>query len=234
MVYIFNHYPILMKICLIGLPSSGKSSIVNSLCFKRVSTTGISRTTLEPTLYESLKSDDGIDFDIIDLPGINDTLDMNNHYDKVAIDTIRTVDLVIWVSDVIKAFTTSYEKLEFERIRKHIKEIMVNEGISVQLIILLSKMDMQYSDEIMINRIQNKSSLPKKNTLAKFFKKINISDLSDEIDGEDDTTIYDNIKNIKDFIKDIDVVCFNAHGRSYHSTHSSVNLKKHIAQYSPS
>lgn len=43
-----------MNITLVGLPSAGKSSIINSLLGKRVAQSGVSRTTTKETLYEIL------------------------------------------------------------------------------------------------------------------------------------------------------------------------------------
>lgn len=53
-----------MNICLVGLPSAGKSSIINSLVGKRVLNTGITRTTIEQTLYKDLVSDDHMVYNI--------------------------------------------------------------------------------------------------------------------------------------------------------------------------
>mgnify|MGYP000867882760 CR=1 FL=1 len=55
----------------------------------------------------------------------------------------------------------------------------------------------------------------------------------EELSGDEDTTILDNLTNIKNTIKDVDVVCFNAHGRSYYSRQSSISLKNLVSQYSP-
>ena len=73
-----------IRICLVGLPSSGKSSIINSLCFKRLCQTGISRTTTTATTFEGLKSDDDIEFNICDLPGIADIDDVDKNMMKLS------------------------------------------------------------------------------------------------------------------------------------------------------
>ena len=58
-------------VAFIGLPSSGKSSIINSLCFKRIQQTGICRTTTEYKLIDDTLIDDNYNkFKVIDLPGI--------------------------------------------------------------------------------------------------------------------------------------------------------------------
>jgi len=65
-----------ITIGLVGLPSAGKSSIINSLVGKRIAQSGVSRTTLEPKLYENLVSDDNIKFNI----GSVETLDKDCIY----------------------------------------------------------------------------------------------------------------------------------------------------------
>jgi len=53
----------------VGLPSSGKSSIINSLVFKRILQSGVCRTTIEHKLiYEDVIDDSGNAFRVIDLP----------------------------------------------------------------------------------------------------------------------------------------------------------------------
>ena len=68
-----------MDIALVGLPSSGKSSIINSLVGKRVVQSGVSRTTITAKLFDdNLVSDDNIKYKIYDLPGIADIDDIDN------------------------------------------------------------------------------------------------------------------------------------------------------------
>jgi ribosome biogenesis GTPase A len=69
----------------IGLPSAGKSSIINSLVGKRILHSGVCRTTTEVHLIgeengfgfpkdrfheHSVKTDDGVEITILDLPGV--------------------------------------------------------------------------------------------------------------------------------------------------------------------
>ena len=71
-----------------GLPSAGKSTIVNALAAKRVLESGVCRTTTEPCLVGAtnavgaqkwvrarLESDDGVEFCALDLPGTCDAED---------------------------------------------------------------------------------------------------------------------------------------------------------------
>ena len=86
-----------MDIALVGLPSAGKSSIINSLIGKRMAQSGVSRTTTEVKLYDNLISDDDIKYKIYDLPGIADIEDKDNNFDTLIFDTIRKCNMVIWV-----------------------------------------------------------------------------------------------------------------------------------------
>jgi ribosome biogenesis GTPase A len=55
------------KVAFVGLPSSGKSSIINSLIFKRKLQSGVCRTTTEYQLLEEIVIDDnGNKFRVID------------------------------------------------------------------------------------------------------------------------------------------------------------------------
>ena len=207
-----------MNSVLIGLPSSGKSSIINSLVGKRVAQSGISRTTTDVKLYDDLISDDNINFKIYDVPGIADIEDNQNNFDTLIFDTIKKCNLVIWVSDIIKSFITNHEMNEFNKIKKHIKNLELNEGLPIQLIILLSKVDKELKS--CASNCDNS------------IKQLN-DEIIDEITGNEETMIEDIYKNVKDKFNDIDIILFNAHGRSYHHAKSSSNLKKFVKQYNP-
>ncbi len=71
-----------------GLPSAGKSTMINALAGKRVLESGICRTTTEVCVVGAtntvgaqkwaptkLESDDGVEFCALDLPGICDAED---------------------------------------------------------------------------------------------------------------------------------------------------------------
>ena len=87
-----------MKIAFIGLPSAGKSSIINSLIGKRLAKTGIAKTTEEPTLYnDNIFSDDGISLELLDLPGVADIEDVDEDFGGADYNNIigdQNIDLV--------------------------------------------------------------------------------------------------------------------------------------------
>lgn len=207
-----------MNICLVGLPSAGKSSIINSLIGKRKAQSGVSRTTTTQVLFEKCVSDDDVKYNIYDLPGIADVEDTDFKYDQVIFDTIKKCNLVIWVSDISKAFITNHEKKEFEKIKDYIDKIAIENGIPVQLVILLSKVDKELMEE-------------KKEQPKKWSKRVVDSD--DELDCKEDTTIFDMWKTVTGMFKDIDVMLFNAYGRSYYNRSSSEKLKQFVKSYNP-
>jgi len=130
-----------MKIALVGLPSSGKSSIINSLVGKRLAQSGVCRTTTGVKIYPGLVSDDGVKFEIYDLPGIADIEETEYNFDKMIFDTIEKCNLVFWVSDIIKAFITNHEKKEFEKVKNYIDNLTLTKGVAIQFVILLSKVN---------------------------------------------------------------------------------------------
>ena len=209
-----------MDIALVGLPSAGKSSIINSLVGKRIAQSGVSRTTIDVKLYDNLNCDDNINYKIYDLPGIADVEDNENKFDTLIFDTIKKCNMVIWVSDIIKSFITNHEMKEFIKIQNHIKNVGLKEGIPIQLIILLSKVDKNLEFN---NNYDNYESC---------IENIDESD-DDEIKYDEETTIIDIYKNVKEKFKDVDIICFNAHGRSYYHKKSSTTLKNFVKQYNP-
>lgn len=204
-----------MKIALVGLPSAGKSSIINSFVGKRVTASGICRTTTEAKIYKDLKSDDNVVFSIYDLPGIADIEEKEYQFDNIIFDTIEKCDLIIWVSDINKAFITNHEKNEYEKVRKFIENIGLNKGIAVQLIIMLSK-----ANEPINDNKKNKNN------------SINIKE-QDEIYDDENTTIDDIYIKVKNIFPETDVIYFNAYGRALYHPKSSNNLKSFVSKYKP-
>ena len=205
-----------MQISLIGLPSSGKSSIINSLIGKRMAQSGITRTTKEVQLYKDLVSDDGVKFDIYDLPGIADIEELeNDKYNKLAYETIQKCNMIFWISDINKAFITNHEMKEFIKIKDYISEIAIKKGIAVQLGVILSK----------INENLQKS------------EKGNLENIKqgEELEIDEDSTLYDVYENvIKNMSKfNVDIICFNAYGRSLHHKNSSNGLRKFVKKTQP-
>jgi len=202
-------------VAFVGLPSSGKSSIINSLCFKRIQQTGICRTTTEFKLIDNTLIDDANNkFKVIDLPGICDSEENiksseGNNFNELTYAHITNAHLIIWTSDINKAFITTHEVEEFNNIKEYIKEREESTGKLYYIIIMLSKCDKLYS--------------------IKKEKKESIKNNNDEIeDSDEDTNINDVIDKVKiKFPNDV-ILLFNAFGRSYHNKKSSATLKNFI------
>ena len=225
-----------ITIALVGLPSSGKSSIINSLVGKRVAQSGIARTTLEAKLYEGLKTDDDITFNLYDLPGIADIEDKDNKFDNIVLETIKKCNIVIWVSDIIKAFITNHEKTEYEKIKSTISDFGIKHGIPIQYFIMLSKLDKHLdglSDIVLDKPIPDTDEFVSCDENSNLATTVSVVE-TDEIQTEEDTTVLDIYKNIKEKFTGVDVIGFNAHGRSYYHKNSSGNLKQFVKQYHPS
>ena len=86
------------KVAFVGLPSSGKSSVINSLVFKRLLETGVCRTTVESNLLkEVLVDDENNNFRVIDLPGICDSEENDNKFNEITKEYVKDANLIIWV-----------------------------------------------------------------------------------------------------------------------------------------
>jgi GTPase Era involved in 16S rRNA processing len=113
-----------LVIAFIGLPSAGKSTLINSITGKRFLKSGVCRTTLKPAHVigkqnifnlpeedynmENLESDDNIEYTVIDLPGLADSENKSNetNFDKLTLEWIKKADVIFWVSDINICFIT--------------------------------------------------------------------------------------------------------------------------------
>ena len=195
----------------VGLPSSGKSSVINSLVFRRLLQSGVCRTTTEFKLIdEDVFDDKNNKFRVYDLPGICDSEEKNNNnFNDLTYAHITNSNLIIWTSDVNKAFLTTHEVNEYNKLKKYIKDLSDTSGTLYHVIIMLSKCDKDLTKE----------GKEKKNT----------KNVNDEIDDSDeDTDIIDLIKKVKEKFIDEDILLYNAYGRSYHNKKTSDILKKFV------
>jgi hypothetical protein len=146
-----------------GLPSAGKSTMVNALAGKRVLESGVCRTTTEVCLVGSrnavcapkgpegpkrvkwvstqLRSDDGVEFCALDLPGICDAEDTGGSFDAVTHEWAAKCDIVAWVTDARTALMTKHEVAELTRLMDAIREKADEDGTLYQFMIVLAKYD---------------------------------------------------------------------------------------------
>jgi len=228
-------------ICFIGLPSGGKSTIINSLIGKRILHSGITRTTEDPAFIgkenifnknnykcHTLKSDDNIEFNVIDLPGINDIEDSKYDFDQITFEWIYSCDIIYWVTEASSAFITRHEKEEFDKIYNMLETESIETGTLYQLGIIINKYDISDSD----NEIKDKF-YDVKDDYYEIITNNHSSD--DEIqDPYEATTIADSYKRVESIFKDVvPIVTFNAHGRILHMNCSG-RFKNFIKRLTPS
>ena len=145
-----------------GLPSAGKSTMVNALAGKRVLESGICRTTTEACLVGAtnrisasqkwvrtkLESDDGVEFCALDLPGICDSEDTSGSFNKVTLEWASKCDVVVWVTDARTAFLTTHETREYQALCAAIQEKADEDGTLYQFLIVVAKYDATHSTKV--------------------------------------------------------------------------------------
>lgn len=207
-------------ICLAGLPSCGKSSIINSLYGKRILQSGICRTTINQALIENITSDDGAVFNIIDTPGICDSEDKSGSFNDIMQNEIIKADIIFWTTDCNTAFITSHEKTEFNNMVSFIEKHSIETGKGYQIGIILSKCDVN----IDIETFDFDKITKQKETSIKLLP---FEEIEDEFE---DTSAIDSIarvvKTFPNYINNIHL--FNAHNRCFHKSSISHQLKHFI------
>ena len=207
------------NIALCGLPSAGKSTIINSLCGKRFAQSGARRTTTSVQKFGldddcdqkiDLTSDDGIKFNIIDLPGMCDVEDKTREFEKFTYESACKADIIFWVTDVSHAFMTTHEREEFNKLMVHLDKKSLENGRAYQYGIIISKCDFTYSRKVI-----GDTDIPIKSG----------KNIDGEIIGDEDTTNSDILDNVHQTFPNIDIVYYNAYGRFKFHKNSSMALK---------
>jgi hypothetical protein len=139
----------------IGLPSAGKSTMINALAGKRVLESGVCRTTTDVCVVGArnegsakwvqteLKSDDGVEFCAVDLPGICDAEDTESAFDALTLEWAAKCDVIVWVTDARTAFSTKHESAAVARIRESIQAKADDDGSLYQFLVVLTKYEVQ-------------------------------------------------------------------------------------------
>lgn len=218
------------KVAFCGLPSSGKSTIINSLLHKRLLGSGIARTTVDVKIFDKpIKDDDGNKICVIDLPGICDAEEKDDKYNKLTLEIIENANLICWVSDIKSAFITTYEVFEFTRILEHIEALKEKNIKLYEVAIILSKCSQSLNIENI--NINNNDVNDNEDCISIDSVDENYIDEEEIENNDEDTTITDVINNVKTKFKDITVIPFNAFGRCYHHPKTTKQLKDFILRH---
>ncbi|MEA3307212.1 MAG: tRNA uridine-5-carboxymethylaminomethyl(34) synthesis GTPase MnmE [Elusimicrobiota bacterium] len=173
------------KTSIIGIPNSGKSSLLNALLgYKRAIVTKISGTTTD-TIEEKIDFS-GISFVFTDTAGVK--MNTKNPIEKEgivrAIDFIKTSDIIIWVMDYSKK-TCIHETEVARKIEKHL------DTKKTQLIKVFNKSDLKHARPV------EKGILPiscKKDTGIEKLKKL-IVKRQEAIFGEESSAIITSMRH---------------------------------------
>lgn len=201
-------------VAFVGLPSVGKSTMINSLIGCRLLNSGVCRTTTEAILLKEIFVDDaGNKYRVIDLPGICDAEEKNTDFTELAYSQIVKANLILWVTDDRNAFITTHEANEFLKMVEKLKAASI-------------ETDKYYDVKIVITKCWQKYELP---TTVK--KELVRNARGEILNKSEDTGVSDIIYRVKTNFKDFDVILFNAYGRCAHHKNSSDALRAFVEQY---
>lgn len=223
-----------LKLACAGLPSAGKSTLINSILGARLLETGVCRTTSEPCVLsaeysvpyacewkraEGLESDDGVRLCIVDLPGVADAENTGteSNFTELTLKWASICDIVVWVTDVRTCFLTTHEKLEYERLKTTLQAVANREGKLFQFCIVTTKCDVD------VDVGAKRAAQAKQRTFY-----------PGEITSEhEDTTVHDCLARAKRLFPDDHLLPFNAFGRILARSDSSEALRALATRLAP-
>lgn len=99
------------EVLLIGLPNSGKSSLVNALCRKKVSIIGSTPNTTRDKVSSTIKRNEKT-FNISDLPGyLEDPDELNEKFQQKLKGYLKSASMIMFVIDVNTTNFTGLDKI---------------------------------------------------------------------------------------------------------------------------
>ena len=149
----------MLRVAFAGLPSAGKSTMINALAGARFLETGVCRTTRAPCVLSAedpgklgvkcdwkkanMRSDDGVSLCVVDLPGICDAENTGSesNFTDLTMQWTAHCDVIVWVTDVRTCFLTSHEKQEYEKLKDALERIAITTGRLFQFCVVLAKCD---------------------------------------------------------------------------------------------
>lgn len=197
-----------------GLPSSGKSTLINSLLGERILSSGVCRTTTEANILNDkiIIDDDDNEFIAIDLPGICDSEEQNLTFNDITYEHIKKSNLIYFVSDITKAFITTHEVNEYQKIKDIVNKLQKDSGTIYDVAIILTKCDFDPNPKI--KKHKDKKKITTKN------KEIS--------DSDEDTNLSDIVDKVKEKFPDENIVLFNSFGRIKYKKNISAKLTKFV------
>ena len=109
------------EVLLIGLPNSGKSSLVNALSGKKVSIIGTTPNTTRDKVSATIKRNDRV-FNISDLPGYLENPDeLNIKFQNKLKEYLNEAKIIMFVIDVNTTNFSALDKIH-NLLQKNIKE----------------------------------------------------------------------------------------------------------------
>jgi len=132
----------ILTIGFVGLPASGKTSIINSLI-----STDIQNDSNIKLHNEIITDDNQNQFRTIYFPSIGKyrskytTASTMQDFEESFNNYLASSDIIFWVSDITTAFLTNFEIDEYAKLKKRLENISLETEKHIQLAIILSKCD---------------------------------------------------------------------------------------------